>query len=99
MNPLPPRCSIPLRRFRPPQAIAVAFERTAEPFPRPLALLTGPHCGEILEQRGPFPTSGEEWNPDTTWRRLEWDIRLDQAPLLRLVYQPGDRWQLVGIYS
>ncbi len=93
-----PRCSIPLRRFRPPLEIAVAFETLPGAFPRPLALLTGPHCGEVLDQRGPFPTSGEAWNPDAAWQRLEWDIRVENAPLLRLVFQPGDRWQLDGIY-
>jgi protein ImuB len=95
----PLRDSIPLRRFRPPLSVAVAFEQPNGPFPHPLALLSGPHCGEILEQRGPFPTSGEGWNPDTAWQRLEWDIRLDHAPPLRLVYQPSDCWQLDGIYG
>lgn len=95
---LPPRCSIPLRRFRPPLEIAVAFETQPGAFPRPLALLTGPHCGEVLQHRGPFPTSGEAWNPDAAWQRLEWDIRVENAPLLRLVFQPGGRWQLDGTY-
>ncbi|MEO7098693.1 MAG: DNA polymerase Y family protein [Luteolibacter sp.] len=95
----PPVCSIPLRRFRPPLKIAVAFESTSHRNPRPLALLTGPHCGEVLEQHGPFLTSGDGWNPDTTWQRLEWDIKIAGAPLLRLVFQPEDSWQLDGTYS
>jgi len=95
---LPPTCSIPLRRFRPPMEIAVAFESLPGKHPRPLALLTGPWRGEVLEQRGPFPTSGNVWEPDSAWQRLEWDIRVDRAPLLRLIYQPTDRWQLDGIY-
>lgn len=99
MDALPPRSSLPLRRFRPPLAVAVAFEAGEDKFPRPLALLSGPHCGEILERRGPFPTSGESWNPDAAWSRLEWDIRLATPPLLRLVHQRGDRWQLDGVYS
>lgn len=93
-----PTCSIPLRRFRPPLEIAVAFESPPHQHPRPLALLTGPYHGEILEHRGPFPSSGEAWDPDRSWQRLEWDIRLHRAPLLRLVFQPVDHWQLDGIY-
>ncbi|MES2658344.1 MAG: DNA polymerase Y family protein [Verrucomicrobiota bacterium] len=92
-------CGIPLRRFRPPVNISVAFESIPNLLPRPLALLTGPHCGQILEIRGPFPISGGYWDPSEKWSRLEWDIRLEHAPLLRLVYQPKDRWQLEGTYG
>lgn len=98
-NKLLPACSIPLRRFRPPVKISVAFDAKPNVHPRPLALLTGPHCGQVLEQSGPFITSGDLWDPEKKWGRLEWDIRVERAPLLRLVYQPGDRWQLDGIYG
>lgn len=94
---LPP-CSIPLRRFRPPLEISVASESRSNGNLRPLALLTGPYRGEVLEQCGPFITSGDLWNPDLEWGRLEWDIRVDHFPLLRLVYQKSGRWQLDGIY-
>jgi hypothetical protein len=93
----PPPSPLPLRRFRPPLEIVVASEMLGNR-PRPLALLTGPHCGPVLEQRGPFSNSGHAWDPDHTWQRLEWDIRVERAPLLRLVLQPGDRWQLDGSY-
>ena len=95
---LPPACSLPLRRFRPPLAVAVAFESTPG-HPRPLALLTGPHPGEVLAQRGPFPSSGDAWDPGSAWQRLEWDVQVDRAPLLRLVFQPADHWQIEGIYG
>lgn len=94
----PPVCTIPLRRFRPPVKIAVAFESLPNTYPRPLALLSGPHPGAVVEQRGPFPISGDGWEPEHAWQRLEWDIRVDQAPLLRLVFQPEDQWQLDGAY-
>ena len=94
-----PDCSIPLRRFRPAVKISVAFEATADVHPRPLALLTGPHCGQVLERRGPFPSSGHYWNPAEKWQRAEWDIRLENSPLLRLVHQPGDCWELDGAYG
>ena len=93
-----PNCSIPLRRFRPPLKISVAFEAGTHIHPRPLALLTGPHCGQVVASRGPFPTSGNYWNPAEKWRRVEWDIQVKDAPLLRLVYQPEDCWQLEGAY-
>lgn len=94
-----PDSSVPLHRFRPPLRISVAFEATPDLHPRPLALLTGPHCGRVLERRGPFPSSGHYWNPAEKWRRAEWDIRLENSPLLRLVHQPGDRWELDGTYG
>jgi protein ImuB len=92
----PAACSVPLRRFRPPLKIAVAFEPASK---RPLALLSGPHCGEVLDQRGPFLTSGHQWDPALSWKRLEWDIQLQDACLLRLAWLPGNQWQLEGIYG
>jgi protein ImuB len=94
-----PLCSVPLRRFRPPVEISVAFEAGPDLYPQPLALLTGPHRGQVLEKLGPFLTSGEVWNPSTAWQRVEWDVQVPESPPLRLVYQPGDRWQLDGSYS
>jgi protein ImuB len=99
VSPTLPACSIPLRRFRPPVEISVAFEAGPDLYPQPLALLTGPHCGQVLERLGPFLTSGDVWNPTTAWQRVEWDVLVPQSPPLRLVYQPGDRWQLDGSYS
>lgn len=93
-----PDCCIPLRRFRPPLRISVAFEAVRDSHPRPLALLIGPHCGPVLELRGPFPSSGHYWNPEERWSRAEWDIRVENAPLLRLVHLSGDRWELDGAY-
>ncbi len=95
---LPPAGSLPLRRFRPPAKISVAFETNPKAYPSPLALLTGPHCGQVLESRGPFPSSGNYWDPGASWKRVEWDIRVEQAPLLRLSYQPDGHWQLEGTY-
>ena len=95
---VPPDCPVPLQRFRPAREIAVAYE-TRSNQPWPLALLNGPHSGEIIACRGPFPASGKWWDPVDSWQRLEWDIQLASCHLLRLVFQPPDRWQLEGIYS
>jgi protein ImuB len=91
-------CSLPLHRFRPPRRIAVAHETRASK-PWPLALLNGPHPGEIIDRRGPFPSSGDWWRPAESWQRLEWDIQLASRHLLRLVFQTPDEWQLDGIYQ
>lgn len=92
-----PACPVPLHRFRPPREIAVAHELRGRR-PWPLALLNGPHPGEIVALRGPFPASGAWWEPEESWQRLEWDIQLASRHLLRLVFQTPDRWQLDGIY-
>jgi protein ImuB len=90
-----PECPVPLRRFRPPHDIAVAHDAG----PRPLALLTGPYRGEITGCRGPFKRSGDWWDPQQEWQRLEWDVRLSNNHLLRLAFLPPDRWRLDGVYQ
>jgi protein ImuB len=95
--PTHPDCPLPLHRFRPPREIAVAYEsRDRQPWP--MALLNGPHPGEITGRRGPFPASGAWWEPAGAWQRLEWDVQLAGGQLLRLVFQTPDRWTLEGIY-
>lgn len=100
-SPWIPTCPVPLRRFRPPRPIAVAFDPpmdrpTSET--RPLALLNGPFPGPVLEARGPFRTSGSWWDPEKNWQRLEWDIRVG-SQLLRLALHPPHHWQLEGSYG
>ena len=90
-----PACPVPLRRFRPPHEVAVAFDAG----PRPLALLTGPFRGEIVERRGPFRQSGDWWDPEQSWQRLEWDVRLADMKLLRLAYLPPEKWEVDGVYA
>ncbi|MBK1825821.1 hypothetical protein [Haloferula rosea] len=90
--------SLPLQRFRPPPEVAVASEKRGR-HPHPLALLTGPHRGQIAHLHGPFPLSGEWWNPDKQWQHLEWDLQLDSGHLLRLAHHPPKTWQLQGRYS
>ena len=93
-----PACTLPLQRYRPPLAIAVAHE-VRDGHPLPLALLTGPHPGQVLAARGPFPASGTWWQPTDAWQRLEWDIQIASHHLLRLVLEKPDRWKLEGIYQ
>ncbi len=89
-------CVAPLRRFRPPLEVAVAS--TGRGFQlRPQALLTGPHAGPILRQRGPFAISGDWWSADA-WQGLEWDIELHDRRMLRLGFNPPEQWKIEGIY-
>lgn len=91
------RFSLPLQRFRPAPEIAVACEKQGR-HPHPRALLTGPHRGQITDIHGPFPLSGEWWDPAIQWQHLEWDLQLDSGHLLRLAYHPPDAWHLEGRY-
>ncbi|BCX49913.1 DNA repair nucleotidyl transferase/DNA polymerase [Haloferula helveola] len=88
---------VPLVRFRPPIPIAVAWEKNGR-HPHPLALLTGPHRGRIAKHHGPFPLSGDWWQPERHWQHLEWDIELESRHLLRLIHTPPDQWHLHGSY-
>jgi protein ImuB len=92
-----PDCPVPLHRFRPAREISVAYETRGRQ-PWPLALLNGPHPGEIIARRGPFPASGSWWEPVDAWQRLEWDLQLATGHLIRLVFQTPDRWQVEGVY-
>jgi protein ImuB len=93
-----PSCPVPLHRFRPPLPVSVAFESRQDQ-PLPLAILNGEYRGEITRARGPFPQSGQWWEPTTRWQRLEWDIQLVNHQLLRLVFVPPEHWQLDGRYA
>ncbi|GAA5482162.1 DNA polymerase Y family protein [Haloferula sargassicola] len=89
-----PSCPVPLRRFRPPHEVHVAFS----PGPTPLAVLSGPHRGEILRLRGPFLHSGRWWDENDRWRQMEWDIQLATG-IYRLVHLPPERWRMEGGYT
>ncbi len=89
-----PSCPVPLRRFRPPYEVHVAFS----PGPTPLAIISGPHRGEILRFRGPFLHSGQWWDETEAWKQREWDIQL-AAGLFRLTHRPPGQWRLEGCYQ
>ena len=92
------RFSLPLQRFRPAPEIAVAAAKSGR-HPCPHALLTGPHRGRIIDLHGPFPLSGEWWDPGIQWQQLEWDLQLESGHLLRLALQAPDTWKLEGRYA
>jgi protein ImuB len=92
-----PASPLPMRRYRPSKFVSVAYDQEGDA-PRPLALLTGPYPGQIVNRHGPFPMSGHWWDATASWHRLEWDIELANHQLMRLAYIPPDRWQLEGVY-
>jgi protein ImuB len=92
-----PASPLPIRRYRPSKFVSVAYDQEGA-LPRPLALLTGPYPGQIVNCHGPFPMSGHWWDAEATWHRLEWDIELANHQLMRLAFVPPDRWQLEGVY-
>jgi protein ImuB len=92
--PAQPLLGRPLRRFRPP--LPARIEIAAG---RPTFLWTDRTQGAISSHRGPWSSSGDWWQADRTWRRLEWDIALaNNGGLYRLV-RTGDAWFLEGEYD
>lgn len=89
--------SLPLCRFRPRREVAVAHEmRGGRPFP--LAVLSGFAAGRIVGRRGPFVCSGDWWDGEGAWQRLEWDVEVAGGFFLRLVCERGGKWFVEGRY-
>ncbi len=93
MPPVHPALSVPLRRFRPP--LPVRLEFTAD---RPTYLWTERMSGEISFRSVAWPSSGEWWQNDRAWSRLEWDIALAGGGLYRLL-RVGGAWFIDGEYD
>ena len=95
-TPVEPTSHLPLSRLRPPVTISVMSEKRGR-FQHPLAILTGPHRGQITNTAGPYPLSGTWW--DRTWQQIQWDVELPQNRLLRLTHTPPTTWHLTGLYA
>lgn len=78
-----------LRVFRPPVAARVQADLVTAPGIR----------GRIVQQAGPWRTSGDWWTTDP-WSRDEWDIELTDGALYRIYCdaQTG-RWFIEGSYD
>ncbi len=98
INPLPIEApgNLPMARLRPALSVNILSERRGR-FHHPLAILTGPYRGEIIQVLGPYPLSGNWW--DRNWQELQWDVELTSNRLLRLTHIPPENWQLSGIYG
>jgi protein ImuB len=90
-----PPLGLPLRRFRPPLPATIEF--TAEQR-KPTYVATAAFQGEIAAVRGPWRSSGDWWQQDRAWARMEWDIALAAGGLYRLL-RIDDAWYIEGEYD
>ena len=93
--PLHPVTGLPLRRFRPPLLANLEFTQGTR---RPTYLFTHRFHGDIAEIRGPWRSSGDWWQSDRAWHRLEYDITLASGGLYRLL-QIDDAYFIEGEYD
>ena len=82
-------CHLAFRAFRPPLAAKVQA-----------GLLSAPGIrGKIVQQAGPWRTSGDWWTTDP-WARDEWDIELSDGALYRIYCDAHTgRWFVEGSYD
>jgi protein ImuB len=84
---------LPLRRYRPPLRVEVRLE---DGMPRWIrADLVD---GSISVVRGPWYGSGEWWDQQRYWNRIEWDIELEEGGLYRIFWSRR-QWFLEGSYG
>ena len=93
ISPVHPPLGPPLRRFRPPFPARMEFTGG-----KPSYLWTDFVSGEIVRRSEHFKSSGNWWQNDLHWRRLEWDVELAQGGLYRLLRVDG-AWFLEGEYD
>ena len=91
--PVHPPLGAPLRRFRPPLPARLEFIDG-----QPSYLWTDRLEGEISFRSVAWPSSGDWWQADRAWSRLEWDIALTDGGLYRLL-RIGDAWYIEGEYD
>lgn len=92
-SPIHPPMGAPLRRFRPPLPARIEF--TAG---RPTYVWADHIRGDIARQSTPYPSSGDWWQHDRAWSRIEWDIALADGGLYRLL-RNDDGWFIEGEYD
>ena len=81
--------SLAFRAFRPPRAAKVQGSFVSAPGVR----------GKIVQQAGPWRTSGDWWTL-SAWARDEWDIALSDGGLYRIYYDANTgRWFIEGSYD
>lgn len=93
--PVHPPFGLPLRRFRPPLRATLEFTQGER---KPAYLHTDLFQGAIREIRGPWRSSGDWWQADRAWSRLEWDIALADGGLYRLLLI-GEGYFVEGEYD
>ena len=81
-----------LRRFRPNVSASVLLDEDG-----PVHVRGADVRGKIIEQRGPFLTSGNWWD-EKSWTRAEWDLDLEDGKLVRCHESEGT-WRIDGVYD
>jgi protein ImuB len=84
-----------LRRFRPPLPARLEFSAGER---QPGYVWTERFHGAIQELRGPWRGSGDWWQDDRRWSRLEWDIALTGGGLYRLL-RVDEAYYIEGEYD
>ncbi|HVS51942.1 MAG TPA: DNA polymerase Y family protein [Opitutaceae bacterium] len=92
-DPLHPPLGLPLRRFRPPVPARLSAANDGSVY-----LWSDRVQGEISLRGPPYPASGEWWQKDRAWQRVESDIALAEGGLYRLV-RVGESYFLEGEYD
>ena len=81
--------SLAFRAFRPPRAAKVQGSFVSAPGVR----------GKIVQQAGPWRTSGDWWTL-SAWARDEWDVALNDGALYRIYCDANTgRWFIEGSYD
>jgi protein ImuB len=88
----PPLPAVALRRFRPPLPASMLLVKN-----EPTHFRGGALQGDVLDRKGPYPTSGNWWD-EKSWARAEWDLELANGALCQCHSHDG-RWELDGIYD
>jgi protein ImuB len=94
-RPVHPLHGLPLRRFRPPLPARLEFAPAER---QPVYVWTERFHDAITHVRGPWCSSGDWWQADRAWSRLEWDIALAGGGLYRLL-RLGEAWFIEGEYD
>jgi protein ImuB len=87
-----PMPSVALRRFRPAPPASVLFDEK-----QPAYLRSAGVQGGVLQQDGPYRSSGNWWD-EKNWARAEWDLEVENEVLCRC-HAEGNTWQIDGIYD
>ena len=81
-----------LRRFRPALSTSVLQDEDT-----PAHIRSAEMSGKIIAQRGPYLLSGNWWD-EKSWRRVEWDLQLENGELVRAHERDGV-WKIDGVYD
>lgn len=84
--------STALRRFRPAVPASVFLNETT-----PVHIRSAELSGEIIDEMGPYPLSGNWWD-EKAWARVEWDFELESSELI-CAHQSDSGWKVDGIYD